>query len=71
MFKAQDAREIICPVCGKKEKEPFFGIGFLMWQRLMDIFYDKTKMNPIICPECRGLLLAWLNGTMNMVPKKK
>jgi len=68
MFQAMEARTIICPVCGKKAKEEFFGIGFPSWLRLMDILDPDTKTNPVICPECKNLLLAWLNKKAKIMP---
>jgi hypothetical protein len=67
VFKPVEARTIICPVCKKTEKEPFFGMGFPGWIRLMDIFDDKTKENPVFCPECKKNLFAWINGEAKIV----
>jgi len=70
-FGAVEPRMIMCPVCKKKTKEPFFGIGFPGWLRLMDVVDDKTKENPIVCPECRSQLMEWLNGKAKMILNEK
>lgn len=62
MFEALKPRTIICNVCKKIETEKFYGTGFIGWLRLMDIFDDETKENPMLCPECKKLLVDWLNG---------
>jgi len=71
MFKALEPRTIICPVCGKKGTEPFYGIGFPGWLRLMSIIDPEDQTNPIICPDCKKLLEAWLNKQAQIVPLKR
>lgn len=70
-FQAMEPRTIICPVCKVKDTEDFFGSGFPDWLRLMDVFDDSTKENPILCPECKKLLMQWLNGNAIITLKEK
>jgi len=67
-FNAMKPRNITCSVCGNSATESFYGIGFPNFLRLMDIFDESTKQNPLICPECRNLLLSWLNKKAKIMP---
>lgn len=67
MFQAMEPRSIICPVCGQKETEVFFGVGFHGWLRLMDVIDPDTKTNPVICPSCKKTLMSWLNKQAKIV----
>ena len=66
-FEGLKARTIICPVCKKSATEPFFGTGFSGWLRIMDVYDEITKQNPILCPECYWNFIIWLNGGAKIV----
>lgn len=59
-------RTIQCDVCGKQEEEQTQETGWRGWGAIHGVIFNDAP-NPVLCPECLGKVMGFIDGGLNGV----